>query len=95
MARQVEPNTKYRIKPHCTKGSTYASTQPPCIDPETGKKKYRYIHWGRVDDELKFMPSSSFFLATPEERAKHIFPLLREAQHNVGYGKLNVMESMA
>jgi transposase len=52
----------------------HTSTQPPHIDPKTGKKKYRYIHWGTVDERQKFIPGSPFFLASPEERARLIFP---------------------
>jgi len=74
MARPVDPQAQYRIKPHINGSYTYASTQPPYLDPDTGKKKYRYIHWGTVDENNKFMPGSPFFLATPEERAKLIFP---------------------
>jgi hypothetical protein len=55
-------------------GRTYASTQPPYVDPKTGKKKYRYVHWGRVDENMKFLPGTSFYQATPEERAKLNFP---------------------
>jgi hypothetical protein len=40
----------------------------------TGKKKYHYIHWGSIDENLRFIPSSPFFLATPEERSRLIFP---------------------
>ena len=74
MARPVDPNAQYTIKPHTTKGYTYASTQPPYTDPKTGKKKYRYIHWGSVDENLKFIPGKPFILATSEERARLIFP---------------------
>jgi transposase len=74
MVRPVDPNAQYRIKPHITKGYTYASTQPSYLDTVTGKKKYRYIHWGTLDEDLKFTPGSQFFLASPEERARLIFP---------------------
>jgi hypothetical protein len=74
MARPVDPNAQYRVKPHVNNGYTYASTQPSYVDPETGKKKYRYIHWGSVDENLKFIPNTQFFLATPEERSRLIFP---------------------
>jgi len=74
MARPVDPSAQYRVKPHETKGYVYASTQPSYIDPQTGKKKYRYIHWGTVDGERKFIPGTAFCMATPEERAKLIFP---------------------
>ena len=74
MARPVDPNAQYRVKPHINGGYTYASTQPSYVDPDTGKKKYRHVHWGSIDENLKFKPSSQFFLATPEERAQLIFP---------------------
>ena len=74
MGRHPDPNAQYRIKPHITKGYTYASTQPPYEDPITGKKKYRYIHWGTVDENKKFVPGSTFYLASPEEREQLIFP---------------------
>ena len=74
MARPVDPNSRYRVKPHKIGNYTYASTQPPVIDPKTGKKKYRYVHWGTLDDHFKFIPGTQFILAAPEERAKLIFP---------------------
>jgi hypothetical protein len=74
MGRQVDPDAQFRIKPHITKGYAYASTQPPYIDNTTGKKKYRYIHWGTIDENLKFIPGYTFFLASPEEREQLIFP---------------------
>ena len=74
MARPVNPNAQYRIKPHITNGYTYASTQPPYIDQNTGKKKYRCIYCGAVDENLKFIPGSKYYLASPEERLQLIFP---------------------
>lgn len=74
MTRPVNPNAQFRVKPHVTNGYTYASTQPPYVDPVTGKKKYRYIHWGTVDENGKFLPGSSFYSASPDERARLIFP---------------------
>lgn len=74
MARPIDPTAEYRIRPHVTKGYTYASTQPAYVEPLTGKRKYRYIHWGTVDKDLKFTPGSKFYLASPEERGRLIFP---------------------
>ena len=74
MARPADPDAQYRVKTHVTNGYTYASTQPSQTDPETGKKRYRHIHWGTVDEGLRFMPGTRFFLATPEERARLSFP---------------------
>jgi len=74
MARPVDPIAQYRVKLHLNGGYTYASTQPFYIDPDTGKKKYRRIHWGTVDENNKFTPGSKFYQASPEERAQLIFP---------------------
>ena len=74
MARPVDPNAQYRVKPHVNGGHTYASTQPSYVDKETGKKKYRYIHWGTIDDNRRFLPGVQFYQASPEERARLIFP---------------------
>jgi hypothetical protein len=74
MARPVDPLAQYQIKPHRNGKYTYASTQPPYIDQKTGKKKYRYIHWGSIDENLKFTPGTKFYQATPEERLRLIFP---------------------
>ena len=90
MGRQPDPNAQYRVKPHVTKGYTYASTQPPYIDLATGKKKYRYIHWGTVDENLVFIPGSAFYLASPEERERLVFPEgwdMREAEKLTGLRK--------
>ena len=90
MTRPVDPDAQYRVKPHITKGYTYASTQPPVIDPSTGKKKYRYIHWGTVDENLVFIPGSAFYMASPEERSRLIFPEswdMKEAEKLVGLRK--------
>jgi len=73
MARPVNPDSQYTIKPHIMKGLTYASTQPSVIDAATGKKKYHYIHWGRIED-CRFIPNQTYILASPEERAKLLFP---------------------
>jgi hypothetical protein len=74
MGRKVAPNSQYQVKPHHAGGYTYASTQPPYVDPETGKKKYRHIHWGSVDENRKFIPGAPYLIASPEERARLIFP---------------------
>jgi len=74
MGRPSDPVAPYRVKPHVTHGYTYASTRTQLIDPDTGKMKHPYVHWGTVDENLKFTPGSKFFLATPEERARLIFP---------------------
>lgn len=73
MARPVNPNSRYTVKPHVTHGHIYASTQPAEIDPETGKKVYKYIHWGKVIDNV-FLPGANYVQASLEERRSLVFP---------------------
>ena len=74
MARPIDPNSPYRVSIHVTKGYRYASTQPSTIDPETGKKTHRQVHWGTIDENNKFFPGNKYLLASVEERKKLIFP---------------------
>lgn len=74
MARPVDPNSIYRVSVHNTNGYSYACTQPSVIDDKTGKKKYHYVHWGRVNDENKFIPGKNYIYASHEERERLIFP---------------------
>ena len=74
MSRPVDPKAQYQVKAHKTKGYMYASTQPSYIDPQTGKKKYRYIHWGILENDCKFIPNSTYRAATAEEKESLIFP---------------------
>ena len=74
MARPTDPNTQHRVGTHVANGYMYASTQPSYVDPTTGKKKYYHVHWGTVDENRKFIPGIQFYQASPEERARLIFP---------------------
>lgn len=76
MARTIDEETPYRVKIHKNGGYRYASTQPIVIDPErsTGRNKHKRIHWGTLDDDMKFHPNSNYISASPAERAKLIFP---------------------
>ena len=74
MARPVDPDAQYRVKLHKNGDYAYASTQPPYVDEATGKKKYRYIHWGTIDENHMFIPGPRFYQASPEERTRLIFP---------------------
>lgn len=51
----------------------YASTHPYTVTPE-GKRKYSILHWGTVDQNLKFFPDSRYIYASHEERSRLIFP---------------------
>ena len=55
MPRKPDPEAQYRISVHIDKGYRYASTQPAQVDPETGRRTYRRIHWGTVDENNRFI----------------------------------------
>jgi transposase len=74
MGRPVDPLTPRRVKPHVVGAYIYASTQPSFVDSETGKSISRHVHWGKVEDGVRFIPGENFYLASPEERANLIFP---------------------
>jgi hypothetical protein len=75
LGRHSDPKAQFTVKVNITNGGyKYACTQPPTIDQSTGKKQYRRVQWGVVDDNLKFIPGSRFYLASPEERSQLIFP---------------------
>ena len=74
MPRKPDPDAPYRVAIHIDKGYRYASTQPATVDPNTGKRKYRRIHWGTVDDNNRFVPGRTYLFAPVEERSKLIFP---------------------
>lgn len=72
--RPVRTDGKLRVSIHINNGYRYASSQPYTIDEKTGKKKYNRIHWGIVDDNLKFIPKSRYIYASMEERQALDFP---------------------
>ena len=75
MARPVNPNSGYIVSTHKTGKYVYASTQPVNKDKSSlGKKSYKYVHWGRVDKNLRFYPGKNYLYASPEEKAKLVFP---------------------
>ena len=76
MARTADTATTYKVKIHTNNGYRYASTQPLIVDPErtSGRNKHKRIHWGTLDDDMKFHPNNNYIMASPEERAKLIFP---------------------
>ena len=74
MSKKPDPYGPYRVSIHVDKGYRYARTREPYIDPDTGKKKYRHTHWGRLDEKNRFIPGPHFINATSEERCNLIFP---------------------
>lgn len=73
MARPTNPDTSYKITLHVNGGYRYATTRP-LIKNEEGKVHNKSIHWGKVTEDLKFIPGSKFIYASSEERSKLIFP---------------------
>jgi len=65
---------RIHVSIHNNGGYCYASTQPFLLDPETGRKTYRRVHWGIVDENLKFIPGTTFLYASQEERSLLVFP---------------------
>ena len=89
MARKAVAESQYNVGLHRTGDYVYASTQPRRIDPETGKVKYRHVHWGRFDEEtMKFHPNASFLALNPEERSKMRFPETWDLQEIAGMSGL-------
>jgi len=72
--RPPRSDGKTRVAIHVNNGYRYACTQPYTIDPKTGKKKYRKVLWGLVDEQLKFLPGIKYIYAPPEEKAALDFP---------------------
>jgi len=58
--RPPRSDGKIQVSIHNNNGYRYASTQPYVLDPETGRKVYRRVHWGLVDGNLKFIPGTAF-----------------------------------
>ena len=51
MPRKPDPQSPYRVSIHKLGKYTYASTQPTSVDPDTGKRTNRHIHWGKYDPQ--------------------------------------------
>ena len=74
MTRRPDPLARFRVKIHNDNGHRYAFTQVPTTNEKTGKKVYRILHWGKVDENLRFTPGDRYMLASVEDRKKLIFP---------------------
>ncbi len=64
----------YRVSIHKSGKYRYASTQPTIVDEETGKKRSYHVHWGTLDDRLRFYPNKNYLNASEEVRRHLIFP---------------------
>jgi transposase len=74
MARPRLEGTNYKMSIHVANGHRYASTQPLVVDESTGVTRNVRIHWGTVDENLRFYPGKRFFYASPAERTKFVYP---------------------
>ncbi len=74
MARPRNEETTYKVTIHKNGGYRYASTQPLLTDPVTGKTYNKRIHWGTVDENMKFHPGKTYISASPTETARLVFP---------------------
>lgn len=80
--RPVKEETPYKIIIHTNNGRRYASTKIAVVSA-AGKKQYRHKHWGSIDENNVFHPNTTYFNASPAERARLIFPgtlILTEAK---------------
>ena len=73
MARPTKADSIYLVALHKNGGYMYATTHPYTITND-GKRKYSCLHWGAVTEGLKFIPGKQYLYASPEERARLIFP---------------------
>jgi len=76
MARTIDAKTEYTVHLHRNGGYAYASTQPIIVDPDrkSGRNRHVRLHWGTVDEKMKFHPNQRYLMASPEERSRLIFP---------------------
>ena len=63
----------YQLSVHRSGKYLYASTQPTVTD-KAGKRSSRHIHWGTLDERMRFYPNKKYLNATDEEREHLIFP---------------------
>lgn len=64
----------YKLTVHRSGKYRYASTQPTVTDEKTGKKRSLHVHWGTLDDQLRFYPNEKYLSASEEERNHLVFP---------------------
>ena len=74
MARPVQEGTDHKVALRVTGKYRYAATQPHVKDKETGRISRRYVYWGDVTEDLKFIPNDRYRTALEEDRKKLIFP---------------------
>ena len=73
MARTSKPESPYTIRVHRNGEYMYACTHSFRINEE-GKRIYRTIHWGKITEDLTFVPGKHYLSSPLSERKKLIFP---------------------
>ncbi len=74
MVRPVSPDTDFKVALRVTGKYRYAATQPHIRDERSGKTIRRYVYWGEVSEDLRFIPNSRFLAASESKRKRLIFP---------------------
>ena len=74
MARPVGSNSGYQMRIHKMGKYRYASTER-MVTGKSGKPIPKHVHWGRLDDAMRFHPNERFLFEKSSEKAKFIFPL--------------------
>jgi hypothetical protein len=67
-------SNEYAMKIHKNGKYLYASTQPIVSVNEDGSKNYKRIHWGILDENLKFIPNKNFLMLSKRDKLKYKFP---------------------
>ena len=75
MARPIGPNSGYQMGVHTIGKYRYVSTER-MMTSKSGKPIPKHIHWGKLDDTMRFHPNERFLFEKPSEKAKFIFVLL-------------------
>lgn len=73
MPRPIGPNSGYQMGIHKMGKYRYASTER-MVTGKSGKPIPKHIHWGRLDDAMRFHPNEKFLFEKPSEKAKFIYP---------------------
>ena len=73
MARPTGSNSGYQMGIHKMGKYRYASTER-MVTGKSGKPIPKHIHWGRLDDKMRFHPNERFLFEKPSEKAKFIYP---------------------
>ena len=75
VGRPKNPQTDFKVMLHVHRSYRYAATVPYEPDPKNpGKMRRRYVFWGSVTDNLRFIPNERYLFTPSKERDRLIFP---------------------